>query len=136
MHHHASLVALAALAMTSVPAHADRLLLSDANGQQLYAELCASCHGPAARGDGPVADSLKVRPPDLTTIGARHGGAFPAEQVRDMIDGRAAVPAHGTREMPVWGYEFEARAPETEPGRATATTATNRLVEFLRSIQE
>lgn len=136
MHHHASLVALAAFAMTSAPAHADQLMLSDANGQQLYAELCASCHGPTARGDGPVAGSLKVQPPDLTTLGARHGGAFPADKVRDTIDGRAAVPAHGTREMPVWGYEFEARAPEAEPGRATATTTTNRLVEFLRSIQE
>jgi mono/diheme cytochrome c family protein len=37
-----------------------------AAGQQLYEKLCASCHGPYGRGDGPLAANLSVRPPDLT----------------------------------------------------------------------
>lgn len=114
---------------------ADEAPLTTASGSELYGQFCASCHGASGRGDGPVAAALKGPVPDLTRIGARQGG-FPAERVRDMIDGRAMVPAHGTREMPVWGYELEARVPGNMPGRATAQRMTERLVDYLKSIQE
>jgi mono/diheme cytochrome c family protein len=109
--------------------------LATASGASLYRQLCVSCHGPAARGDGPVAPALRTPVPDLTRISARNGGPFPADRVREMIDGRAALPAHGSREMPVWGYELEARAPADAPARASAQAMTDRLVEYLRSIQ-
>jgi putative copper export protein/mono/diheme cytochrome c family protein len=35
-------------------------------GARLYPRNCASCHGPAGRGDGPAAAALKVPPADLT----------------------------------------------------------------------
>jgi copper transport protein len=35
-----------------------------ATGQQLFEANCTPCHGPAGRGDGPLAASLNVRPPD------------------------------------------------------------------------
>lgn len=38
---------------------------------------CASCHGVDAKGEGPVAKSLNVKPSDLTRIAARSGGKFP-----------------------------------------------------------
>jgi hypothetical protein len=82
-----------------------------------------------------VAASLKIRPADLTAIAARAGGRFPADAMRETIDGRAPMPAHGPRVMPVWGYELEARAPEDVPARASAQGMTDRLVEYLRSIQ-
>jgi mono/diheme cytochrome c family protein len=107
-----------------------------ASGASLYRQLCVSCHGPGAHGDGPVAPALRTPVPDLTRISARHGGEFPADGVREMIDGRAALPAHGSREMPVWGYELEAGAPANAPGRASAQAMTDRLVEYLRSIQQ
>ncbi|MBV8649832.1 MAG: CopD family protein [Alphaproteobacteria bacterium] len=39
---------------------------SVAHGAQLYAENCAACHGLRAKGDGPGAEDLRVRPADLT----------------------------------------------------------------------
>jgi mono/diheme cytochrome c family protein len=128
-------LALAILLAAPAARAADPASITAASGAELFARFCTSCHGDAGRGDGPVAGSLKVRPADLTAIAARAGGAFPADDVREMIDGRAPLPAHGPREMPVWGYEFEARAPEDAPGRAAAQDMTDRLVDYLRSIQ-
>ncbi len=36
------------------------------HGERLFAANCTNCHGPRARGDGPAAQSLPVRPADLT----------------------------------------------------------------------
>jgi mono/diheme cytochrome c family protein len=33
-----------------------------ANGAKLYAQFCASCHGPKGHGDGPVAGTLNPKP--------------------------------------------------------------------------
>ena len=35
------------------------------NGQRLFALHCAACHGLEARGDGPLADSMKTAPPSI-----------------------------------------------------------------------
>lgn len=108
---------------------------ADYSGRQLYERFCASCHGPAGFGDGPVAPALGVMLPDLTRLGQRSGGTFPAERVRRIVDGRQAYPVHGTRFMPVWGQEFQVE----EGASAEAETETRRLVEklvdYLRSIQ-
>ena len=107
----------------------------DYNGDQLFQRFCASCHGPQGYGDGPVAPSLKVLIPDLTELTKRAGGRFPADRVHEIIDGRAVLTAHGTRPMPVWGYELEAQAPTGQSGRDVAQALIDRLVEHLRSIQ-
>lgn len=134
--HPARRLAIAALfASAAAGAGDDATALAQASGMELFGQFCASCHGPSGRGDGPVAPTLKAKVPDLTPIGARDG-SFPAQRVRDMIDGRAMIPAHGTREMPVWGYEFEARVTSGLPARATAQNMTDRVVEYLRSIQQ
>jgi hypothetical protein len=41
--------------------------------------------------------------PDLTLLARRHGGTFPEDEVRKIIDGRTTLPPHGSREMSVWG---------------------------------
>lgn len=79
-----------------------------AAGAAEYRISCATCHGDDARGDGPVAAQLKVKPADLTQITKRNHGAFPFLGVFETIDGRAQVGAHGTREMPVWGDRYQA----------------------------
>ena len=61
--------------------------------------------------------------------------SFPADRVREIIDGRAVLPAHGTRPMPVWGYELEAQVPPEQSGREVAQGLIDRLVDYLRSIQ-
>jgi putative copper resistance protein D len=45
---------------------------SIARGAPLFAEHCASCHGPYGRGDGPAAASLALRPTDLTAHWLHH----------------------------------------------------------------
>jgi mono/diheme cytochrome c family protein len=47
--------------------------LSTVDGATLYQAYCASCHGPAARGDGRASGMLSAPVPDLTRIAARDG---------------------------------------------------------------
>src|SRR5215831_8025682 len=72
-------------------------------GSDLFRNYCAVCHGTSARGDGPLADKMKKRPPDLTQFTIQHGGTFPAAMIASIIDGRRPVPGHGGPDMPVWG---------------------------------
>jgi mono/diheme cytochrome c family protein len=105
-------------------------------GAELYQRFCASCHGDTGRGDGPVAPFFKVSPPDLTRIARRHGGEFPAEQVRKIIDGREVPAPHGAREMPVWGLEFYFANPNNPQRAKEADVLVGKLLEYLRSLQQ
>ena len=130
----ASRLALAATAIIAAsPCGADEA--PDMSGSELYRVFCASCHGSQARGDGPVAATLKPVVPDLTRIAARSGGTFPAERVRATIDGQSVPRSHGTRAMPVWGWDFYAINREDPARRQRAAELIDRLVEYLRSIQ-
>ncbi len=79
-------------------------------GKREYEANCAVCHGPEGKGDGPIAQLLKVPVPTLTTLRQENKGVFPFRQVYGMIDGRTDVAAHGPREMPVWGDAYRADA--------------------------
>jgi mono/diheme cytochrome c family protein len=110
--------------------------LDDYSGEELYQRFCSACHGASARGDGPVARSLTVAVPDLTQLVRRYGNEFPADELAEIIDGRNLVIAHGSRTMPVWGYEFWWEDGADAEAEATARATINRLLEYLRSIQE
>lgn len=103
------------------------------HGSTVFRTYCASCHGESARGDGPLAEALRRRPPDLTGIATRHDGVFPTEKVYRIIDGRERVPGHGGPDMPVWGDAF-LRSSETAT-KETVSSRIRRLVEYLDSIQ-
>ena len=75
-------------------------------GKAEYQSSCAACHGADGKGDGPMAGALKAHPADLTVLAKKNNGVFPVESVYQVIDGRRALPSHGSREMPVWGYRF------------------------------
>lgn len=105
------------------------------SGAELYQHFCASCHGVAARGDGPVAASLNVPVSDLTRIAARNGGRFSSERVRRRIDGQTVTPAHGTSAMPVWGWELYAFKGEDPARRQRVAELVESLVAYLASIQ-
>jgi mono/diheme cytochrome c family protein len=129
-------MALACIA-TAVAAQARR----DA-GRQTYLTYCASCHGVAGKGDGPMLRHLVQAPSDLTLLAKRHGGVFPSLRVADSIDGRSSPQSgpHGTREMPVWGTVFRAPpAPGAPAPRDPERQARQRMVdllEYLARIQE
>lgn len=106
------------------------------SGVEMYERLCSSCHGPHGQGDGPVASLIKIGVPDLTRIAQRDGGEFPTEDVRRTIDGRLERPAHGPRDMPVWGWQFYDSANSDDAAeRARVDSMIGRLVDYLRAIQ-
>ena len=76
-------------------------------GSYTYQTYCATCHGTKGKGDGPLADSLRFRPPDLTELAKRNDGVFPADKVARIVDGRDPVNGHGGPDMPVWGDAFK-----------------------------
>jgi mono/diheme cytochrome c family protein len=76
-------------------------------GKYEYFNSCASCHGPAGKGDGPVATALKRTPADLTKLSEANKGVFPFARTYEVIDGRFEVETHGKRDMPVWGEVYK-----------------------------
>ena len=108
---------------------------SAVNGKASYKIYCMNCHGVSGKGDGYLADSLKVKPTDLTAMAAKNGGEFPFDRAMRSVDGREQIRGHGMREMPVWGDAF--LWPEDNPERrAEVKQKIGDLVEYLRSIQE
>ena len=102
-------------------------------GSLLFRSYCASCHGATARGDGPLADQLRSRPPDLTLIAHHDGGTFDEEKVRRIIDGRTPVKGHGGPDMPVWHDLF--RVAEGGYGEEQVARRVQSLVEHLAAVQ-
>ena len=136
---HASVVA----SLLAVTASAWSLpLTATERGKTEYMNQCASCHGTAVTGEGPLRPFLVKPPSDLTTLAKRHGGVFPQQQVRETIDGRGLQEPgpHGTREMPVWGQRFRQEAQQTHAGRyqpeRRVRQRVDALVDYLRSVQE
>jgi mono/diheme cytochrome c family protein len=105
-------------------------------GKRIFLRSCAGCHGAEADGNGPVAPFLNVEVPDLTRIAARRGGTFPELEIYGIVDGQGDHPVHGSRHMPVWGYEFfDTEAEDDEIAHGRATEKIGRVVAWLRSIQ-
>lgn len=104
-----------------------------------YELACLSCHGVEGRGDGPLAMSLGLSPPDLTMISKLNNGKFPVRRITEIIDGRAVVAAHGARAMPVWGHRYR-QATESEERSSEielrARRQINALVKYLETIQQ
>jgi mono/diheme cytochrome c family protein len=107
-------------------------LISSLAGADLYQAYCAVCHGKSAKGEGPMARSLKVAPADLTRIAMRNGGKFPRQRIEQILSGEAAVEAgHGTREMPLWGPIFSQIAWDQDLGRVRI----DNVAKYLEQLQ-
>jgi len=113
-------------------------------GQYEYRSSCASCHGLAGRGDGPLANALKRTPADLTKLTENNNGVFPFARVYNVIDGRIAIMAHGPRDMPVWGEIFKSPRisgdpplPPQSPEQAEYVVRERivELIQYLASLQ-
>ena len=86
--------------------HVPATYTSPTSGKEMYTAYCASCHGVDGKGDGPAAPALKILPTNLTMLSVKNGGSFPAARVATEIQGGAMTPAHGSKDMPVWGPIF------------------------------
>jgi len=107
-------------------------LIDSIQGPNLYKAYCAVCHGPNAKGDGPMAMFLKTGPSDLTRISSRNGGMFPLAKVRQIIAGEEPRSAgHGTRDMPIWGPIFSQVAWDQDLGRVRV----DNLARYLETLQ-
>jgi mono/diheme cytochrome c family protein len=102
-----------------------------ADGAAIFRSFCAPCHGTAGRGGGVMANQLRRPPPNLATLTRTNGGTFPAERVRQIIEG-AGPAAHGNRDMPVWGEQFK----RLQLGGAGAQDRIDAVVRYLQTIQE
>jgi mono/diheme cytochrome c family protein len=102
-------------------------------GAYSYKTHCASCHGIDGKGEGPLSDSLRFRPPDLTLIARRNGGTFPAERVYRIVDGRKPLKGHGGPDMPIWGDAF--KNSETGFDDAQVKARVRSVVDHLKTIQ-
>ena len=118
-------------------------------GKIEYEIGCAPCHGVDGKGRGPVAAGLTATPADLTVLAKKNNGVFPLSSVYDTIYGIKTIIAHGTRDMPIWGYRYapalsEANGPKAsdrftrpiyEPD-AVLRTRMLAVVDYLNRIQE
>jgi mono/diheme cytochrome c family protein len=104
-------------------------LIASIQGPALYKAYCAACHGPEAKGNGPVASTLKVPPADLTRISARNGGTFPLMRIERIISGEEERRGHGA--MPAWGPVFSEVGRDQDLGRVRI----DNLARYLKDIQ-
>jgi len=104
------------------------------SGKQLYANYCASCHGVNAKGDGPVASSLRQQTTDLTMLSKNNGGKFPSNRIVAVLEFGLPNPAHGTAAMPVWGPMLSSMNSNDSQNDMTTLRISN-LSDYLKSLQ-
>lgn len=104
------------------------------DGAGVFRTYCASCHGLEGRGDGPVAKALRQQLPDLRRLAQRNSGKFPAVHVRNtiMFGADELLPAHGSKEMPIWGPIFH----EIEFDQDLGNVRLENVTRYLESIQQ
>jgi mono/diheme cytochrome c family protein len=133
----AALAALVALG-AAAPGWAEDDGAAASQGRADYLTYCASCHGADGQGDGPVAGSLKNRPPNLTYLQQQEtDGEFPYQLVMNIIQGNPDYAmnyrTHGPADMPVWGRVLTEDSGDRE---SVAKARIRNLVEYIKSIQK
>ena len=104
------------------------------DGPRIFQRYCAACHGVDARGNGPAATALKQRVPDLTRLSLANDGVFPVIHVKTtiLLGSDDLIPAHGSKEMPIWGPIFH----EIEFDRDLGRVRLENVTKYLESIQQ
>jgi mono/diheme cytochrome c family protein len=105
---------------------------SAASGKEMYTSYCAVCHGTDGKGGGPAASALKTPPADLTVLSKNNGGKYPALKVTSAIRGTNDLPAHGSKEMPMWGPLFR-QISKGQEGEVQQRVAN--LTHYVESLQ-
>jgi len=106
---------------------------SGESGDYLFRNYCAACHGQSGKGNGPLADSMRTRPANLTEIAKRNKGVFPKDLIYRTIDGREPVKGHGGPDMPIWGDVFSRSVEGGNP--VVVRTRIESIVDYLQRLQ-
>ena len=104
-----SAIAVMAIAMTL---GAGDVFAAEDIGKREYDNNCAVCHGVTGKGDGPYAGIIDTMIPDIRLLQRQNNGVFPFDRVYRTVDGRMEIKAHGPRDMPIWGNEYNEKAVE------------------------
>ena len=67
------------------------VLGAEVSEREDFMTYCAGCHGVSGKGDGVIAELLKITPENLTQMSVKNGGKFPRQRAIEVIDGRAQV---------------------------------------------
>ncbi len=105
---------------------------SPVSGADMFTSYCAVCHGRDLKGGGPAVAALKMPPPDLTTLSARNNSKFPELRVYQAIRGDLEMPAHGSKDMPVWGIVFSSMSHDNGAGQQMRLA---NLTGYIKSLQ-
>lgn len=108
---------------------------SPASGKQMYNTYCATCHGLDGKGGGPAAVALKQSPTDLTLLTRNNSGKFPDAHIYAVLKFGVETPAHGSKEMPVWGPALRSLSQGSSAAQMTETQRIVNLTSYLRSLQ-
>ena len=128
------IVALSASApaqQTKTVTVAPKMGTGSVDGKSLYQEFCAVCHGKDGKGGGPAASALKTPATDLTQLAKNNGGHFSDTKLMAILNGDSSAPAHGNREMPVWGKTFG----DMSSNLSVAQGRKHALITYLESLQ-
>jgi len=109
--------------------------IANMDGDEVFDELCAVCHGTGGKGDGPAISALDKGVPDLTVLAAGNDGTYPHKRVEIMIFGSSRTLTHGTVDMPPWGEQFMYAGPGTFPREAYARKQAQALTTHIESLQ-
>jgi mono/diheme cytochrome c family protein len=105
------------------------------NGKQMFANYCAPCHGVDGRGQGPVASALQTKPTDLTMLSRNHNGEFPENHLVSVLRFGVETPAHGSKQMPVWGPVLH-KLDRSIGSQRTETLRIFNLVAYMKTLQQ
>ncbi len=108
---------------------------SAASGEEMYTSYCAACHGKAGKGDGPAASALKTPPPDLTVLAKNNNGKFPSDHVAAVLRFGTPTPAHGAKDMPIWGSLFSSLHARTAGSDALVQMRIANVTTYIESLQ-
>jgi mono/diheme cytochrome c family protein len=125
---------LSALALAMILAAGAASAQDAESGAVLFQDHCATCHGTAAEGNGPMTAVLSIAPPDLTVLAEANGGTFPLERVVRRVDGREEVLAHGGP-MPVFGMILGGESGMVDAFDGTPVFTTRAVVDIAAWLQ-
>ncbi len=106
------------------------------NGQEMYDQLCAVCHGAEGEGDGPAAQALANPVPDLTQLGTGVNGKYSSAQLKHIIAGRSRTVHEDIAGMPLWEVEFQyvQRNWNGQPRTSYARSKIHSLTEYVEGL--